>query len=96
MVITVLEAQVADEKAALLETTFREAVEHLDPGIAQTYLLRNSRDTGVWQILTIWESREALEKMRQSGETPRGVVIFRTAGAEPRLSVLGVAAQASK
>jgi quinol monooxygenase YgiN len=92
MVITVLEAQVAPEKASALETTYRLAVEHLDAGIVQTFLIRSSQETNLWQIVTQWESREALEAMRQTGETPRGVLIFRAVDADPRLSVFEVVA----
>lgn len=94
MVITILEAQVAPEKATTLEATFKQAIEHLDAGITQTFLLRNTKEQALWQIVTVWESREALETMRQSGETPRGVLIFRSAGAEPVLSVFGVVSHA--
>lgn len=94
MVITVLEAQVAPEKTATLEAAYQEAVQHLDAGIVQTYLVRNSREPAVWQIITQWESRAALDAMRQSGQTPRGVLIFRSADAEPGLSVFDVIAHA--
>ncbi len=94
MVITILEAQVAAEKTAVLESTYQQSIQHLDAGIVQTFLTQNIREPGLWQILTVWESREALETMRQSGETPRGVLIFRAANAEPRLSIHRVAAKA--
>ena len=94
MVITILEAQVDPEKATLLETTYKQAIEHLDSGIMQTFLLQSSKTTGLWQIVTLWESLEALETMRQLGETPRGVLIFRAAEAEPTLSIFGVVAHA--
>jgi quinol monooxygenase YgiN len=94
MVITVLEAQVAPEKASLLEATYKEAIEHLDAGIVQTCLIQNSKDTAIWQIVTYWENSEALDAMRQTGGTPRGVLIFRTADAEPQLTVFKVAAYA--
>ncbi|MBI5031959.1 MAG: antibiotic biosynthesis monooxygenase [Chloroflexi bacterium] len=94
MVITVLEAQVASEKATILEASYKQAIEHLDPGITQTFLLRSSKESSLWQIVTVWESREALDVMRQSGETPRGVLIFRAVEAEPTLSVFGVVALA--
>lgn len=94
MVMTVLEAQVSPEKASMLEAAYRQAIEHLDVGIAQTFLLQNAKEPGLWQIVTLWESREALDAMRQSRETPRGVLIFRTVGAEPSLSVLKVVSHA--
>ncbi len=42
----------------------------------------------------MWESPEALAAMRGSG-TPRGIQIFRAAGAEPTLSILEVVATLS-
>ena len=94
MVITILEAQVAPENASVLEATYEQAVNHLDAGITQTFLLQSSQEPRLWQIVTLWESREALEAMRQSGETPRGVLIFRAAEAEPSLSVFRVVSHA--
>jgi heme-degrading monooxygenase HmoA len=95
MVITILEAQVAIEKASMLEAAYKKAIEHLDAGIVQTFLLQNSSDPAVWQIVTLWESREKLDAMRQTGETPRGVLIFGTVGAKPRLSIFDVLASAN-
>ena len=92
MVVTILEGRVAPEKGRLLEEAFRQGISRLDAGIAQTFLLRGSKDPSLWRILTVWQSREALEAMRQTGETPRGVLMFRGAGAEPVLSVLDVVA----
>ncbi len=93
MVITILEALVAEDKAAVLQDTYQRAVEHLDAGIVQTLLLRGMKDTSIWQIVTMWESRAALDAMRQTGETPRGVLIFRAANAEPVLTIYDVVAQ---
>jgi heme-degrading monooxygenase HmoA len=90
MVITILEAHVSPEKSAALELAYRSAVHQLDEGISQTFLLHAFNDPSLWRILTVWSSREALDKMRQSGETPRGVLIFRDAGADPILSVFDV------
>jgi quinol monooxygenase YgiN len=94
MVITILEAHVAPDKAAMLEAAYKQGIERLDAGIMQTFLLRDSKDSSVWRIITVWESRNALEEMRRSGETPRGVLMFRAADAEPMLSVFDVVAHA--
>jgi heme-degrading monooxygenase HmoA len=90
MVITVLEAVVVADQAARLQETFQEAVKNLDPGLVRTSLLHSLREPDVWQIVTTWETRAALDAMRQSGETPRGVLIFREAGAEPALKIYDV------
>ncbi|MBI5880096.1 MAG: antibiotic biosynthesis monooxygenase [Chloroflexi bacterium] len=87
-----LEAQVAPEQWTTLEQTYKDAVKALDPGLVQTFLLHNLKNANTWQIVTVWESREALDAMRNSGQTPRGVLIFRAAGAEPALSVFVVPA----
>ena len=95
MVITILEAQVAPGNAARLEAAYRQGIAQLDAGIVQTFLLRDLKDPGVWRIVTVRESREALETMRRSGETPRGVLMFRAADAEPVLSIFDVVAHAA-
>ncbi len=92
MVITILEAQVTPERAALLEEAYKQGIENLDIGITQTFLLRSAKDANSWRIATVWQSREALDAMRRSGETPRGVLMFQAAGAEPTLSVFEVMA----
>jgi len=94
MVMTILEANVAPEKAAILEEAYSRGIEKLDAGIAQTFLIHGSREPDLWRIVTVWESRAALDEMRRSGETPRGVIMFHAAGAEPALTVFDVVAQA--
>jgi len=94
MIISILEAHVVPDNVATLEAAYRQGIEHLDAGIVETFLLRASKDTHLWRIITVWESRAALEAMRQSGQTPRGVVMFRAAQAEPELSIFEVVAHA--
>lgn len=93
MVMTVLEASVDPENWDILKSEFDSAVKTLDPGLVQTFLVQGKRDRNLWRIITLWESQEALDLMRASGETPRGVVILRAAKAEPTLSVFDVASQ---
>ena len=92
MILTVLEAHVEPAQEAALQTTYRDAGrDPLPPGLIKSTLLRAANDRTMWRIQTLWESREALDAMRGTG-TPRGVLIFRSAGAEPRLSILEVVA----
>ncbi len=95
MIMTILEAHVASDKQAALQTAFENAIAQLDAGIEQTFLTRSNADPTLWRIITVWRDREALDAMRSSGQTPRGVLIFREAGAEPSLSVYGIAAHRS-
>jgi len=95
MVVTILEAHVAPEKSGALEQAYQAAIVELDSGITQTFLLHSVTDPTLWRIVTVWRNREALDAMRQSGQTPRGVLIFRTAKVEPTLSIFDVAAHAA-
>lgn len=95
MVITTLQAQVPPERWQALEQAFKEAIVVLDRGIVETFLLHDLKVRSAWQIVTVWESQAALDEMRNSGETPRGVLIFRAAGAEPALSISDAVAHAT-
>ncbi|MGH7474941.1 MAG: antibiotic biosynthesis monooxygenase [Longimicrobiales bacterium] len=93
MVITVLKAEVREDRVADLEQAYRDASADIPTGIVETFLARDAREATSWHIITVWSSRVALEAMRASGATPKGVQIFRAAGAEPDLSVLEVVQQ---
>jgi len=95
MVMTILEAHVTSDKWSTLEQVYKAGIQQLDPGITQTSLVHSSADSTLWRIITVWSSRQALEAMRKSTETPQGVLMFRSAGAEPTLSVLDVVAHAT-
>lgn len=91
MVLTILEATVAAERAAELERGFRAAAGETPPGLVRSLLVCAAGDRTRWRIETLWASREALAAMRQAG-TPAGVLMFRAVGAEPVLSVYAVEA----
>ncbi len=91
MVMTVLEARVETGDWETLKASFNSAVTSLDPGIVETFLVQTLNDANNWRIITIWENQEALDLMRASGETPRGVLIFQEANARPTLSIYTVA-----
>lgn len=89
--LTVLEANVPVERHPDLERAYRTAIaEEAPPGLIRSTLLRDVRDPTLWRIETLWESRETLAAMRSSGVPPRGILIFRQAGAEPVTSILEV------
>lgn len=94
MVITILEAHVAAENWSILQDDYKQRSVQLPPQMIQTFLLQDTVDQTLWQIISIWKSREALEEMRNSGETPGGVLMFRNVGVEPKLSILNVLASA--
>jgi quinol monooxygenase YgiN len=94
MVITILEAHVETGKWSALQDAYKKGLGQLPPQMMQTYLIQGAGDKTLWQIVSVWKSRAALDEMRNSMETPAGVLMFRAAGAEPRLSVFDVSASA--
>ncbi len=92
MVVTILEAVVALEDEAKLKSIHLSSINHLDKGIVETFLLEGTKDSHVWRIITIWKDKESLQAMRESGQTPRGVEIFKEANAVATLTVFDVVA----
>ena len=90
MVITILEAHVEANKWSDFQNNFKARTADLPPQMLQTFLLQDTADQTLWRIVSVWKSREALNEMRNSGETPTGVLMFRNAGAEPKLSICDV------
>lgn len=86
MVLTILEATVAPELAGDLQAPFRNAAKDVPAGFIRSHLVSAAADPARWRIETLWTSREALAAMRQAG-TPGGVLMFRAAGAEARLTI---------
>lgn len=90
MVLTVLEAQVPLGNETALQTVYEAAATATLPaGFVRSELLQDARDPTRWRIQTWWVSLDALDAMRSTG-TPRGVLIFHGAGAEPVLSIFNV------
>jgi quinol monooxygenase YgiN len=93
MVMTILEGHVSTENWSTLEQAYQEASKQKESGLVQSYLNHSIKEPEVWRIITLWRNREALDEMRKSTETPRGVLIFHGANSEPGLSVFEVAQQ---
>ena len=94
MVITILEAHVGAEDWVAFQDDYKNITAQLPPQMLQTFLLQDVADQTFWRIISVWKSREALNEMRNSGETPTGVLMFRNVGAEPKLSIFNVPASA--
>ncbi len=91
LVLTVLEARVLPDRVSDLLRAFEETRRSaLPPFILRSFLLRSDQDQDVWRIMTVFRSREGLDAMRASGQTPRAVAMFRAAGAEPTFSLFQV------
>jgi len=90
-VMSILEGDLPADKASKLEANFAEGTKVLDPGVLQTFLIKNG---GKCKIITLWANREALVLMKSKG-TPKGVLMFKYAGVEPALLVYDVVNSAS-
>lgn len=90
MVITVLEARVPAERLGDVEAVFREGMANLPPEVVESYLVKDTKDTSLYRLNTVWRSRQALEAMRTSGLRPKGVQMFEAVGASPTLSIFEV------
>lgn len=90
-VITILEADVKEELWEKLAQAYDAKTTEVPEYVLQSYLAQSQSDPTSWRIVTAWRSQEDLDAMRQSGETPTGVLIFQEASATPTLSVFTVA-----
>jgi heme-degrading monooxygenase HmoA len=93
MMISIIEARVAKGNWHLLEQAYRRSSGQTPPGLEQSFLIHGVEDEEVWQIITVWKGMASLRQIQQSNEagiTPRGVLMFREAHAEPTHSVFEV------
>ena len=87
MVVTMLQAEVPIEHSSrLIEAFEATGGASLPPQIRESFLLQES-GTDTWRVVTVWASKDALEDYRRTVETPGGVLMFRSVGAEPTLSI---------
>jgi hypothetical protein len=76
MVVKVLEAHVASHRVSALERAWWDGWRAWPPGLVDPFLVRDSGDDTVSRIITVWSSREALEKMRAPVDKPKGAQFF--------------------
>jgi heme-degrading monooxygenase HmoA len=90
MVMTILEGRVSKDNWSVLELAYQEGSHIQEPGLLQSFLIHSTREADLWRIITLWSSRDALDAMRKTNETPRGVLMFHQAHTEPLLSIFEV------
>jgi hypothetical protein len=96
MMILIIEARVAKENWPLLEQAYQRSRGQTPPGLEQSFLVHSIEEEEVWQIISIWSGMASLQQIQKSieaGITPRGVLMFREAHAEPTHSVFEVVQQ---
>jgi hypothetical protein len=93
MMISIIEAHVAEENWSLLEQAFQRSSQATPPGLEQSFLVHSIEDKTLWQIITVWSGMPALQqiqKQKEAGVTPRGALIFREAHAETTHTIFEV------
>ncbi|MBI4054132.1 MAG: hypothetical protein HY397_02260 [Candidatus Doudnabacteria bacterium] len=90
-IATVLEGRVDQAQWSKLREKYQEVLRAGLPNpIVQTFLLQSKTEPNLWRLMTIWRSQEDLDNYRKSVGTPAGVLVFRFANAEPKLSIFEV------
>lgn len=84
MYMTILSGQVAKPNWARLEETYEHTFKHPHENILASYLIHSHDETGLWQIITIWRSKEAYEQARAAKQTQICEQMFCDAGAIPQ------------
>lgn len=85
-VMTIVKGRVPESNVSDLEKAYNaiKADSIFPPGLRMSFLARDTTDRESYFILTVWESREALEKMRSSKQMPAAVAVFRSVNVEPQ------------
>jgi heme-degrading monooxygenase HmoA len=95
MYVTIVEGAVDSAREDDLRSVWEETTSQALPdGFIESSLLR--ADGGIWRIVTVWESEEAVMAMRASGERPAALVMFERAGSEPSVSMWTVEGRVSQ
>ncbi len=90
-VITIVEGRIPNSKSKEFEAAYAFLkTEPPTPGLLTSSLLRNSKTPEIYRIQTTWQSREALEKMRATTQTPKAIELFQKFGGTPNLEVYEV------
>jgi heme-degrading monooxygenase HmoA len=93
MFVTIVEGAVEAAREGDLRSAWENKTAVLPAGLIESSLLRT--EDGIWRIVTVWESREAVLAMRASGEPPAAPVMFEQAGSKPSVSLWTVEGRVS-
>jgi hypothetical protein len=94
-VMTIVSGRLPDSMTAKFEAAYDELGKGpIDEGLVRSALLRKCDTTGVlYKIETLWESREALAKMRSGPQPPKAPQLFLMAGVQPSFEVFDMVEQ---
>ncbi len=94
-VITMLEANVPQERLAEVKGVFASGMADLPPEIVESFLVQDMNDRTLFRLVTVWRTLEDLLEMRKSVAKPKGVQMFEAVGAKPKLMICDVVVRAS-
>jgi hypothetical protein len=89
-VMTILEGLVPSERWAEFAERFAQLGTRQPSQLVQGFLVQSEANPSVWRVMGIWQSRQALEEYRASVQAPGGVLLFRSVGVEPTLTLFKV------
>ena len=92
MFVTIVEGVVEVAREDDLRSAWEDITTSLPAGLIESSLLR--AEDGIWRIVTVWESKEAVMAMRASGEPPAAPIIYEQAGSKPSVSMWTVEGRA--
>jgi hypothetical protein len=95
MFVTMVEGGVDDAREGDLRSAWDERTSgDLPAGLVQSCLMH--ADDGMWRIVTLWESKEAVMAMRATVDKPTAILIFEQAGSRPSVSMRSVEGRAGR
>lgn len=87
MIATIVEGKVTEKNWSKLKSDYHQQTDKLPEGLTRTFLMQDNLDKNIWRIISFWESREVLEKMRNSGKKPAAIQMFESVHSKPELSI---------
>ncbi len=85
-VVSTVSARIPADREEEVIARFSAAVRKGLPERRQTNLLRG--EDHLWQIVTVWNSRNDLDRYLASAEEPFAIQLFRLAGGTPQVTVM--------
>ncbi len=90
MIMTILEADVEESKWDLLKSKYSEIIKKIPVQMVRTYLTQNAKNRNLWSVISVWKSKDKLMEYRTATPSPEGIVLFKSLGLEPTLSVFEI------
>ena len=88
MIYTNVEARVNPQKWKVLQDTYNEVQRSTLPeALLSSHLVQDEADPNLWRIVTFWKSKKDMDEYRMSVDVPAWFKVFRSADAEPQLSI---------